>query len=153
MAQTEQSGQEQQPHARTRWNRKMLAAQFMKFGVVGLSNTAISLGIYYLLIGVGCHYLLANGAGFVLSVLNSYFWNSRFIFRDKKENSEWKALGKVFLAYGVSFCLSSLLMILFVQVLGISEYLAPILRLVLTVPLNFVMNKLWAFKDKGGIGI
>ncbi|MEA4871027.1 MAG: GtrA family protein [Christensenella sp.] len=136
-----------------RFNCKTLFAQFMKFGVVGVSNTLISLGVYYLLLTFGCHYLLANAAGFVLSVLNSYFWNSRFIFRDKLETSGWRALGKVFLSYGVSFGLSTVLMLLFVQVLHISAYLAPVLRLVLTVPLNFVMNKLWAFKDHGGIGL
>lgn len=138
---------------RNRFHVKKLFSQFVKFGLVGVSNTAISLGIYYLLLALGCHYLLSNAAGFVLSVLNSYFWNSRFIFKEKQEASGWRALGKVFLSYGVSFCLSTALMLLFVQVLHISAYLAPILRLLFTVPLNFVMNKLWAFKDRGGIGL
>ena len=140
-------------NGRKRYNLKTLFSQFVKFGLVGVSNTAISLGIYYLLLALGCHYLLANAAGFVLSVLNSYFWNSRFIFKEKRESSGWRALGKVFLSYGFSFCLSTVLMLLFVQVLHISAYLAPILRLLFTVPLNFVMNKLWAFKDRGGIGL
>ena len=48
----------------------------------------------------------------------------------------------------ILFGVSSVLMVVFVQILGISEYLAPILRLVFTIPLNFVMNKLWAFKEK-----
>lgn len=39
-------------------------------------------------------------------------------------------------------------MTLFVQVMGISQMIAPIPRLVFTIPLNFLMNKLWAFKDK-----
>ena len=136
---------------RKRLNFKTLFGQFMKFGVVGVSNTLISLGIYYLLLALGFYYLLANAAGFVLSVLNSYFWNSRFIFKEKRETIRWRALGKVFLSYGVSFCFSTVLMLLFVHVLHISVYLAPALRLILTVPLNFLMNKLWAFKDHGGI--
>ncbi len=151
MTQPEEKDQGSATALKGRWNVHTLFKQFMKFGVVGLSNTAISLGIYYLLVSLGCHYLLANAVGFVISVLNSYFWNSRFIFREKREHSEWQALGKVFLSYGVSFCLSSLLMLLFVDALHISTYLAPVLRLVLTVPLNFLMNKLWAFKDNGGI--
>lgn len=127
---------------------KNLVQQFAKFGLVGVSNTLISLGVYYLLVGLGVHYLLANAAGFVISVCNSYFWNSRFVFKDKQETSGVRAFIKVFCSYGVSFCLSSVLMVLFVQILGISEYLAPILRLLFTIPLNFVMNKLWAFKEK-----
>ena len=129
-------------------NLKKLVAQFMKFGIVGVSNTLISLGCYYVLVYFGVHYLIANAVGFVISVCNSYFWNSRYVFKDKKEQSGVRAFIKVFCSYGVSFCLSSVLMVVFVQLLGISEYLAPILRLVFTIPLNFVMNKLWAFKEK-----
>lgn len=127
---------------------KALFLQFLKFGIVGISNTVISLATYYLLVFLGVHYLLANAAGFALSVINSYFWNSRYVFKDKTENSKVRAFSKVFLSYLVSFCLSSLLIYLFVQVLSISEYLAPILRLIVTIPLNFFMNKLWAFKEK-----
>lgn len=128
-------------------NLVKLAKQFLKFGMVGVSNTLISLGCYYLLVYLGVHYLLANAVGFLISVCNSYFWNSRYVFKEKKEQSGLRAFIKVFCSYGVSFCLSSVLMVLFVQVMGISEYLAPILRLVFTIPLNFVMNKLWAFKE------
>ena len=129
---------------------KRLITQFFKFGIVGASNTLISLGCYYLLVYLGAHYLVANAVGFVVSVCNSYFWNSRYVFKEKKEQSGIRAFIKVFCSYGISFCLSSILMMLFVQVMGISEYLAPILRLVFTIPLNFVMNKLWAFKEKFG---
>ncbi len=124
-----------------------LIKQFFKFGIVGVSNTLISLGIYYLFVYLGFHYLLANTFGFLVSVLNSYFWNSRFVFKDKRESSGLRAFSKVFVSYGISFCLSSVLMVLFIQVLQISEYIAPLLRLVLTIPLNFVMNKIWAFKE------
>ena len=125
-----------------------LFIQFIKFGIVGVSNTLISLGVYYILVYFGVNYLLANAAGFVLSVINSYFWNSRYVFKEKTESSGVKAFSKVFISYGISFCLSTVLLFLFVQVLEISEYLAPILRLVFTIPLNFLMNKIWAFKEK-----
>lgn len=122
--------------------------QFFKFGLVGLSNTAISLGIYYLLVYLGVHYVLANACGFVVSVINSYLWNSRVVFKGKQEKSAARAFAKVFCSYGVSFFLSTVLMLFFVQILHISQYIAPLLRLLFTVPLNFMMNKLWAFKDK-----
>lgn len=132
-----------------RWNSiQKLAKQFFKFGMVGVSNTLISLGCYYILVYLGVNYLLANAVGFLVSVCNSYFWNSRFVFKEKTESSGIRAFAKVFISYGISFCLSSVLMILFVQVLSISEYIAPILRLIFTIPLNFVVNKLWAFKEK-----
>jgi len=55
-------------------------------------------------------------------------------------------LGKSYVSYGASFLLSTLLMWLEVQVLGLSEWLSPILTLIVTIPLNFVVNKLWTFR-------
>lgn len=31
--------------------------------------------------------------------------------------------------------------------IGVSSYIAPILKMAITVPLNFILNKVWAFKD------
>lgn len=125
-----------------------LIRQFIKFGLVGVSNTIISLGFYYLLVFFNVHPVIANAVGFIASVINSYFWNSRFVFKDKTENNKKKAFVKVFVSYGISFLLSTVLIELFVDVLGISKYIAPILRLLVTIPLNFLLNKIWAFKEK-----
>lgn len=125
-----------------------LLKQFCGFGLVGVSNTLISLMVYYVLVYLGLHYLIANAAGFMISVFNSYFWNSRYIFKNKTEANAFHAFLKVFMSYGFSFCLSSILLIILVQFLGISEFIAPILKFIAVIPLNFIMNKLWAFKDK-----
>lgn len=122
--------------------------QLVKFGIVGVLNVAINLAIYYIMLYLGFHYIIAYSVGFIVSIQNAYFWNSRYVFKNKTEDSELRAFLKVFMSYGLSFCLSIALMSIFVRVLGISEYIAPILKLVTTIPLNFAMNKLWAFKDK-----
>ena len=51
--------------------------QFVKFGLVGVLNTLISEGLYVIIVFFGGHYLLASLVGFVLSVLNAYYWNSK----------------------------------------------------------------------------
>lgn len=127
---------------------KRLCVQFVKFGIVGFSNTLISLMIYYLLVYFGIHYIFANTAGFLVSVCNAFYWNNKYVFKEKTESSIIRAFGKVFLSYGGSFLLSTVLITLFVEVLGISELLAPLLRLIVTVPINFILNKVWAFKDR-----
>ena len=58
-----------------------------------------------------------------------------------------KALVKTFISYSFTgLFLSSVLLVLWVQVMHISEFVAPIINLLVTVPLNFIINKLWAFK-------
>lgn len=124
-----------------------LFQQFVKFGLVGVSNTVISLAVYYILVYFNVHPVIANAVGFVASVINSYFWNSRFVFKDKTEDNSKKAFLKVVISYGVSFLLSTVLIEVFVDVLHINKYVAPVLRLIVTIPLNFFMNKVWAFKE------
>lgn len=127
-----------------------LLIQFIKFGIVGLSNTLISLGVYYLLVPFGVDPLLANTAGFLVSVINAFYWNYKYVFVDKKEKNPKKAFVKLFVTYGISYLVSTLLIYLLIDIFGVNKYIAPLLRLVVTVPLNFVLNKLWAFKDDGG---
>lgn len=130
--------------------------QFVKFGIVGLSNTIISYVLYLVVLwilknqNVSWDYIAGNLIAFVLSVLWSFYWNNKYVFK-KDENSErswWKALIKTYISYGFSgIILTNILAYLWVDILGISKLIAPIITLVATVPLNFIMNKLWAFKN------
>ena len=82
--------------------------QFIKFGIVGLSNTFISYAVYATLTFLGIPYLLANVAGFLLSVLNAFFWNNRYVFRKPEDESRslWCRLAKTFLPYAGTAVLS-----------------------------------------------
>lgn len=123
--------------------------QFIKFGLVGLSNTAISYFIYALLVSLNVHYVVANVIAFVVSVMNSFYWNSKYVFKkaDDKKRCVWKALLKTFISYGsTGLILSNILLILFVEKFKCSKYIAPLIILVVTIPLNFILNKFWAFK-------
>jgi len=122
-----------------------LAKQFFKFGIVGISNTLISLAIYYLLVFLNVHYIIANTAGFIVSVINAYYWNSKYVFK-KKTNDHKKSFAKVFLSYGSTFLFGTALLFIMVHSMGISDKIAPIINLCITIPINFFLNKLWAFK-------
>ena len=129
---------------------KSTAIQFIKFGIVGLSNTIISYLIYALLVYLGLHYLIASIIAFFISVLNSFFWNSRYVFKkeDGAERSVLHALIKTFISYAFTgLILQNIFLFVFIDLLHISKYIAPLFILVVTVPLNFIMNKFWAFRQ------
>lgn len=125
--------------------------QFVKFGIVGLTNTIIGYVIYSICIWIGLHYLLANAIGFFISVLNAYYWSDRFVFKKgegESRNTIW-TLAKTYIAYGsTGLLLASILLYLYVDKLHISEYIAQLLVLVITIPLNFIINKFWSFKTQ-----
>ena len=118
--------------------------QFIKFGIVGLANTGIGLTIYYGLLWLGVNYLISNAASWLISVLNAFYWNNNYVFQN---NSTWfKSLIKTYISYGFSFLLGSILLYVFVEWFAISKILAPLLILIVTIPVNFLLNKFWTFR-------
>ena len=110
--------------------------QFIKFGLVGVSNTAISYGIemlcYYVLFknskfigilnllsqlgistdGNNVRIVITTIIAFVVSVSNSYFWNNRYVFK-AGNTGHLRRLLKTFLAYGATYLLGLLILYLF----------------------------------------
>ena len=148
--------------------------QFIKFGVVGVSNTAISYGIemlcYYVLFkntkfigilnllallgistdGNNVKIVITTIIAFVVSVSNSYFWNNRYVFGSgKKSFSEhFKTYFKTFACYGITGLILSPIIKILLTKISVPFFIASLGALVITIPLNFVMNKFWAFKSK-----
>src|SRR5271155_4302892 len=59
-----------------------LARQFVKFGLVGVSNTLLTLVVYTVLVKVfGVWYLLASAIGFAVGATNGYLLNRSWTFR------------------------------------------------------------------------
>lgn len=132
-------------------NHKNTISQLIKFGIVGLSNTFIGYLVYSLCIWLGLHYLIANLIGFIVSVLNAYYWSDRFVFKkdEGETRSTVKTILKTYIAYGsTGLLLASILLYLYVDMLHISEYVAQLLVLIVTIPINFIINKFWSFKTK-----
>lgn len=142
-------------------NLRNSIVQFIKFGIVGVSNTLISYILYVAVLLLlkqanilqNVNYLVAQFVAFVLSVLWSFYWNNRMVFvlEENQTRNIWKALIKTYISYSFTgIFLNSALLVLWVQIFHISEFIAPIINLLVSVPLNFIINKFWAFRAKNG---
>lgn len=133
-----------------------LAKQFVKFGIVGLSNTAIA----YLIIVVtllclsplklSYDFYVANVVSFILSVAWSYYWNRRYVFNISKKfsiKSEFYMLLKTYASYFFTgIVLTNIGSYVFIVLFDIDKYIAPFFNLLFTVPLNFLLIKFFALK-------
>ena len=161
--------------------KKSSVIQFIKFGLVGVSNTLVNYLVYVIFVSLGVHYVIANTLGFIISVLNAYFWGSRFVFKEdeaKEKRVWWQVLLKTYASYALGFGINTVLLILWIDILNIgayfgfvgdimgwasgafsflpesmtaeeiSEIVAPILNMFITVPINYVINKFWAYRQK-----
>ena len=58
--------------------------QLLKYGVIGVLNTLITLVTFYLLnTKLGLSYGISNVTGYVLGVINSFLWNRNWVFKSK----------------------------------------------------------------------
>ncbi|MBQ2642469.1 MAG: GtrA family protein [Eubacterium sp.] len=152
-------GKELSPKARQTW------LQFAGFCFVGCTNFVVNTIVYEITlfalggdtvsVTIGGHTFLwakyvAIIVGFVVSVPNAYFWNNKMVFRDDEKKDHWfKVLMKTYAAYATTgIFLYYLLAWIFCDVMGIPAWIMPIINLVITTPINFFMNKLWAFNQK-----
>ena len=132
-------------------NIEGLIRQFVKFGFVGGVNTVLSLVIYWVLVGLGIHYFVTNTVGFIITVAISYVLNNIFTFKEvgKKINWSFVTLLKVYASYFLTgMVINTALLWFWNDYIGINKNLSPILNLFVTIPLNFLLNKLWAYRKK-----
>ena len=102
-------------------------------------------------LNVSWDFIVGNMVAFILSVLWSFYWNNRFVFtvQEGQHRSIWRALLKTYVAYGFTgIILNNILSWLWINVLDISKFIAPLINLIISVPVNFIINKMWAFKTE-----
>lgn len=130
---------------------KKTIIQFIKFGIIGGVNTVLSYTItnfsYYFL---HLHEQISNIIAFIITVFISFMLNGRFVFKDNiEQRSFWKALLKVYASYSVTgLFLMSILLYVEEQIIGIPHYIATLMNLIVTIPINFLLNKFWAYNER-----
>ncbi|MBQ8188947.1 MAG: GtrA family protein [Lachnospiraceae bacterium] len=125
--------------------------QFIKFGIIGAFNTILTYVIVNVMFYVwGIDEQIGNIVAFIITVFISYLANSRFVFHDTaKEQSFIAGLIKVYISYSVTgLFLTALLLYIESDLLHIPLYISTFANIFITVPINFILNKFWAYKKK-----
>ncbi len=122
--------------------RKRLYGEILRFGIVGISATALHYGIYFLLqrlINVNVAYTI----GYVLSFIANFYATSYFTFGT---SPSWKKLFGMGAAHGVNYLLHIVLLNLFLW-LGVPKVWAPFPVFSIAIPVNFLLVR-FVFKHK-----
>lgn len=150
--------------------------QFIKFLFVGGCNAVINYAVYslcYHILGIGYH--ASNLFGFIVSVTCAFFLQNQFVFQESKDGAPrkwWQVLLKTFAVYiFTGLILTELLLILWLEVIRIDRFLgglstfltrfsvtlspeqlaasiAPLINMAINIPINFILNKKWAYRQK-----
>lgn len=120
--------------------------QFIKFGVVGVSNTLITaIVIWVLLKQLYTSDYFANIIGYIAGLINSFFWNRKWTFASK---SSLKAqIPKFILTFAVSYLFQLGNLYLLLNYTKIDPYICQLLSIVVYTVINFLMNKYFTFNE------
>lgn len=122
---------------------KLMKLDFARFLVSGGFNTALTYGIYLLLLLV-IPYTASYTISYAAGVLLAYILNRFFVFKSHRGLQSALLLP---LIYGIQYGLSMLILWCWVEKFGLDERLAPIAAIVITLPITYIFSKI-AFSDK-----
>ncbi len=119
----------------------------------------------------------ASLVSWVISVLNAYLWQNIFVFKEdetKKHRVWWQTLFKTYMSYAFTgLFLNNVLLWLWTDVIDIAQFCGHIIdffanihigflgnpetfssnmgwfiNMMISIPLNFIINKCWAYRQK-----
>lgn len=129
--------------------KKELILQFLKFGIVGVGNTIISMATYYIVLWINQDmYMVGSIFGAILSIFHAFCWNNFYVFAKRNQTVKqfFVSLGKCYISYSGTSILNNIMLWVEVSFWGLGKKIAPIINLLITIPLNFLINKFWTFK-------
>ena len=119
--------------------------QFLKFGLVGVSNTLIAFAVYTLLLKVfGVWYIAASAIGFALGAVNGFLLNRRWTFREHVGDALTPVRWAVVQSCGLGLNLG--LLYLFVHDAGLDKLLGQAVATIVVTVVTFAVNRAWTFR-------
>lgn len=118
--------------------------QFIKFGLVGVSNTIISGVIYFILntLILPGVWIVASVVSWVISVLWAYLMQNIFVFKEdetKEKRVWWKALIKTYMTYAFTgLFLNNVMLFLWTNVIDIAKYCGPVITFFASIHIGFL---------------
>jgi putative flippase GtrA len=124
--------------------------QLVRFAIVGGVGFVINILVYAALVhSAGLDYHLASVFAWLVAVLNNFVLNRHWTFDAGDGRAHFQAM-RFFVVSLVALVANQLLLTVFVESAGMEKVAAQALAVVGSMPLNFLGNKLWSFRDGDG---
>lgn len=131
--------------------KKVLNRETISYVICGVLTTIVSMGVYWLGYDfLNMDVLIANILSWVISVSFAYVVNKIFVFQSKTRQFN-EVLKEVIAFFGGrvgTLLVETLILFIFVTLIGLHEMLVKLAAQFIVLVLNYVISKLFIFKDK-----
>jgi putative flippase GtrA len=129
-----------------------MLVQFVKFGIVGVSNTLLTFAVYGLLLKVfGVWYLAASAIGFVAGATNGFLLNRRWTFREHVGDALTPVRWAIVQCGGLA--INEGLLFLFVHGARLDKLLAQAFATAVVTVTTFFANRAWTFRTRAPVAV
>jgi putative flippase GtrA len=122
-----------------------LIARPIKFGLVGVGNTAFGLTVIYLCKAAGMADVPANVAGYACGLILSFQLNKAWTFGDSGKMRTWLAVGFAG-AFVVAYASNLAVLVFLLNVVGLNSYLAQAMSLLVYTTVFYVFSAFFVFR-------
>ncbi|HFK1755214.1 TPA: GtrA family protein [Bacillus cereus] len=120
--------------------------KFLKFSLIGIINTLITMISYIILVEFGVNYLVANCFAYLIGIINSYYWNKNWVFEFK--NKEISLFLKFLTVNLIVLIFNTIILFILVDKLFINKFISQLFSISVGMIMNFSLHKLWTFNKQ-----
>lgn len=115
-----------------------MSKDFMRFLIVGIINT-LSTYLIYLFLLIVFNYHISYTISYIAGIIISYYLNSIYVFKEKVSFIKFL---KYPIVYVVQYLINLATMFLFIEYLHFQQQIVPIIVMVLSIPITYLLSKL-----------
>lgn len=120
--------------------------QFIKYLAVGLANTLVGYGVFFLLVRyAGLSPEMANALGYALALFVAFTLNRMFVFKSTVQN--FKALPRFVAAFCLSFAINQLVLVFFFRWLHWPAEISQVPAMASYTLIFYYLNKHYVFSE------
>jgi putative flippase GtrA len=118
--------------------------QFIRFGVVGVIQNGLNIGVYAACVAAGVPFLVAFVVAAAVSLVMAFLLNRRWTFAVSSDRSAERAIR--FVAIWIAIVLLALpLLAVLVDVAGVPKVPAQVIVVAIGAPVSFLAQRRWTF--------
>jgi putative flippase GtrA len=126
--------------------------QFVKFGIVGVSNTLLTLVVYTVLLKVfGVWYLAASAIGFAVGATNGFLLNRRWTFREHVGDALTPVRWAIVQSGGLG--INEALLYVLVHDGHLDKLVAQVCATAVVTVSTFIVNRAWTFRVHAPVAV
>lgn len=119
-------------------------ARILRFGVVGLFNTALVFAVYVGALKLGLPYLISAFIAYVVGLGNGYTWHRNWTFETGP--FEMNELARYLTVQGIGLGANAIALIFAVESLGWGYIVSELFAFTPVVAITFLLNHHWTFQ-------